>query len=100
MDSLFGERDFRKPKCSEGLYVKEKRKEEQKNKRGRKLAGEVRHVIAVGERVSLPTVARNSGLEQKPWNNTECLKKSFTMVFQMLLCGECYENVYTYRLTN
>jgi hypothetical protein len=23
------------------------------------------------------------------------LKKSFTMVFQMLLCGKCYENVYT-----
>jgi hypothetical protein len=25
-----------------------------------------------------------------------CLKKkSFAIVFQMLLCGECYENVYT-----
>jgi hypothetical protein len=24
-----------------------------------------------------------------------CLKKPFTVVFQMLLCGECYENVYT-----
>jgi hypothetical protein len=22
-------------------------------------------------------------------SNTECFKKSFTMVFQMLLCGEC-----------
>jgi hypothetical protein len=22
-------------------------------------------------------------------------KKSFTMVFEILLCGECYENVYT-----
>jgi hypothetical protein len=27
-------------------------------------------------------------------------KKSFRMVFTMLLCGECYENVYTYRRTN
>jgi hypothetical protein len=26
--------------------------------------------------------------------NAECFTKSFTMVFQMLLCGECYENVY------
>jgi hypothetical protein len=26
--------------------------------------------------------------------NAGCLKKSF-MVFQMLLCGECYENIYT-----
>jgi hypothetical protein len=25
--------------------------------------------------------------------NTRCLKKSITMVLQMLLCGECYENV-------
>jgi hypothetical protein len=32
--------------------------------------------------------------------NVECFKKSFTMVFQMLLCGECYENVYTERRTN
>jgi hypothetical protein len=24
-----------------------------------------------------------------------CFKKSFTMVLQMLLHGECYENVYT-----
>jgi hypothetical protein len=24
-----------------------------------------------------------------------CLKKSITIVIQMLLCGECYENVYT-----
>jgi hypothetical protein len=23
------------------------------------------------------------------------LRKSVTVVFQMLLCGECYENVYT-----
>jgi hypothetical protein len=28
-------------------------------------------------------------------NNTGCLKKIFTMVFQMLRCGECYENVQT-----
>jgi hypothetical protein len=27
-------------------------------------------------------------------------KKSFTVLFQMLLCGECYENVYTQRHTN
>jgi hypothetical protein len=27
--------------------------------------------------------------------NEEHFKKSFTMVFQMLLCGECYENVCT-----
>jgi protein-arginine kinase activator protein McsA len=26
---------------------------------------------------------------------TECFKKSFTLVFQMLLCGECYGNIYT-----
>jgi hypothetical protein len=25
---------------------------------------------------------------------TECLQNSFTMVFQMLLHDECYENVY------
>jgi hypothetical protein len=24
-----------------------------------------------------------------------CLKKSFTMVFQILLCNECYKSVYT-----
>jgi hypothetical protein len=34
-----------------------------------------------------------------PWScdeYTECLKKkSFTMVFKMLLCGYCSENVYT-----
>jgi hypothetical protein len=24
-----------------------------------------------------------------------CLEKSFAMEFQMLLCGECYENIYT-----
>jgi hypothetical protein len=24
--------------------------------------------------------------------NEGCLKKNFTRVFQMLLCGECYEN--------
>jgi hypothetical protein len=28
-------------------------------------------------------------------NNKGCFKKSFTLMFQMLLCGECYENVYT-----
>jgi hypothetical protein len=28
-------------------------------------------------------------------NTTGCLEKSFTMVFQILLCGECYEHVYT-----
>jgi hypothetical protein len=27
--------------------------------------------------------------------NAGCLKRSFTMVFQMLLCEGCYENVYT-----
>jgi hypothetical protein len=27
--------------------------------------------------------------------STECFKKSFTAVLQVLLCGECYENVYT-----
>jgi hypothetical protein len=27
--------------------------------------------------------------------NAGCFKKIFTMVFQMLLCGECHENVYT-----
>jgi hypothetical protein len=27
--------------------------------------------------------------------NTGCLEKSFTKIFQMLLCGECYESVYT-----
>jgi hypothetical protein len=27
--------------------------------------------------------------------NLGCFKKSFTMVFQVLLCGKCYENVYT-----
>jgi hypothetical protein len=27
--------------------------------------------------------------------NAGCLKNSFTMVLQMLLCIECYENVYT-----
>jgi hypothetical protein len=30
-----------------------------------------------------------------PTGNEECFKKSFTIVFQMLLRGECYENVYT-----
>jgi hypothetical protein len=28
-------------------------------------------------------------------NNVECFKKSSTTVFQMLPCGECYENDYT-----
>jgi hypothetical protein len=32
--------------------------------------------------------------------NAGCFKKSFTSVFQMLLCGECYGNVYTLRHTN
>jgi hypothetical protein len=27
--------------------------------------------------------------------NARCFKSSFSMVFQMLLCGECYENIYT-----
>jgi hypothetical protein len=27
--------------------------------------------------------------------NAGCFKNNFTVVFQMLLCGECYENVYT-----
>jgi hypothetical protein len=27
--------------------------------------------------------------------NAGCLKNSGTIVFQMLLCGKCYENVYT-----
>jgi hypothetical protein len=27
--------------------------------------------------------------------NTGCFKKTFKVVFQMLLCGERYENVYT-----
>jgi hypothetical protein len=34
-------------------------------------------------------------LMQRVKINTGCFKKSFTMVFQMLLCGECYKNVYT-----
>jgi hypothetical protein len=32
------------------------------------------------------------------WNingSMRCFKKRFTMVFQILLCGECYENAYT-----
>jgi hypothetical protein len=32
--------------------------------------------------------------------NTGCFKKSSIIVFQMLLCGECYENIYTSRRTN
>jgi hypothetical protein len=28
-------------------------------------------------------------------SNAGCFKNSFTMAFQMLLCGECYESVYT-----
>jgi hypothetical protein len=31
---------------------------------------------------------------------TGCVKKSSAMVFEMLLWGECYENVYTRRRTN
>jgi hypothetical protein len=27
--------------------------------------------------------------------NTGCFKNNFTIVFEMLLCGECYEDVYT-----
>jgi hypothetical protein len=27
--------------------------------------------------------------------NSGCFRKSFAMVFQMLLCGESFENVYT-----
>jgi hypothetical protein len=35
-------------------------------------------------------------LSIKPLNPyTGCLKNNFTMVFQTLLCGECYENLYT-----
>jgi hypothetical protein len=30
-------------------------------------------------------------------NTYRCLKNSFTVVFQTLLCGDCRENVYTYR---
>jgi hypothetical protein len=26
--------------------------------------------------------------------NAGCIKKSVTMILQMLLCGECYENAY------
>jgi hypothetical protein len=25
---------------------------------------------------------------------TDCFKKSFTVLFQMLMCSECYDNVY------
>jgi hypothetical protein len=32
--------------------------------------------------------------------NEGCFKKSCTVIFKMLLCGECYGNVYTQRLTN
>jgi hypothetical protein len=28
-------------------------------------------------------------------SNTVCFKKSFTVVFQVLQCGECYETFYT-----
>jgi hypothetical protein len=28
-------------------------------------------------------------------DNIGCFKKRFTMVFEMLLCDGCYENVYT-----
>jgi hypothetical protein len=28
-------------------------------------------------------------------NCTGCFEKSFAMVIEMLLCGECYKNVYT-----
>jgi hypothetical protein len=29
--------------------------------------------------------------------STECFKEKFTMIFKMLLCDECYENVYSSR---
>jgi hypothetical protein len=32
--------------------------------------------------------------------NARCYKKSFTIVFQLLLCGERYANIYIYRRTN
>jgi hypothetical protein len=35
------------------------------------------------------------GLIVTSTDNVECLKNSFTIVFQMLLFGECYENAYT-----
>jgi hypothetical protein len=28
-------------------------------------------------------------------DNAACFEKSFTVVFHMLLCGDCYEKVYT-----
>jgi hypothetical protein len=28
-------------------------------------------------------------------SNARCFKRSFTMVLQILLCGECYKNAYT-----
>jgi hypothetical protein len=31
------------------------------------------------------------------WENPGCLKNSFTMVFQMVMCGEYCESVYTYK---
>jgi hypothetical protein len=31
--------------------------------------------------------------------NAGCFKINFTMVFQMILCGECYENVFVDALT-
>jgi hypothetical protein len=34
------------------------------------------------------------------YNNTGCLKNSVTMVFQKLLCDECYENFYILRRIN
>jgi hypothetical protein len=34
------------------------------------------------------------GLNMTSTGNARRFKKSFTMVFQMLLCGECYKNVY------
>jgi hypothetical protein len=29
------------------------------------------------------------------FGNAGCFKKSYAMAFQMLPCGECYENTYT-----
>jgi hypothetical protein len=37
---------------------------------------------------------QESQLPQDITDLCECLKNSFTMVSQMLLCGECYENVH------
>jgi hypothetical protein len=31
---------------------------------------------------------------------TGCFKKSFTVVFRIFVCSECYENFYAWRRTN